>query len=262
MTPLRTLVVDNNSLIRADLISILKSSCPDIEVVSEAISIVDASEKINQHNPNLIFFDVKLPDGYAFDVLDRISYHSFHTIFTTSNEEYALKAIRYSPIDFLIKPLQQEDILIAVGKAIAKQKQMLQEQLDLLKKQAELNTVLFKFPPNPIEERIALSTSDSIFFLALKDIIWCESVNGSYTKFHISNSKPLLVSHPLLTYEDILTDHNFVRIHQSYIINLRHVVKYIKGEGGSVFLIDGKELEVSRRRKSIFLDTLKNLQIK
>ena len=262
MATLKTLVVDNNSLVRAELITTLKTFCPDIEVVSEATSVADTIDKISQYNPDLVFLDIKLPDGYGFDVLDQMPYNSFQTIFTTSYEEYAIKAIRYSAIDFILKPIQRDDIMLAVGKVIAKKKQILQEQLDFMKQQTEQNTLLFKFPPNPVEERVALSTSDSIFFITLKDILWCESVNGSYTRFHISNAKPLLVSHPLLNYEEILIDHNFVRIHQSYIVNLRHVVKYMKGEGGSVFLADGKELEVSRRRKSVFLDALKSLEIK
>jgi two-component system, LytTR family, response regulator len=241
---MRVLIIDDVKDNRVLLTKLLSKYCPDVQVLGEASDIKEGEALVENHKPDLVFLDVEMPGGTGFDMLKRIGAVNFEVIFTTGHEKYALEAIRGSALDFLLKPIEPEELIRAVQGAGKK--------IMMHQRQKQIENLLFNVNSINADKKIALPTAAGIEFYNVSEIIRCEG-DGSYTNFIISGAKKLMVSKTLSEYEDLLTGFRFFRVHKSHIINLRHIKNYLREDGGYVTMSDNSVIAISRRRKDEFL---------
>ena len=259
MEKLRAVIVEDEANARQTLRNMLKILCPDVEIIGEAKNADLGIELINKEKPNLVFLDIQMPGKTGFDLLKSFEEIFFDVIFTTAYQQYAVKAFRFSAIDYLLKPIDPDELVEAIKKVKEKSQGLDNQQLSVLEEHLLEPVFTKKRSPNG-DRRLALSASDGIHFVALTEIIQCEAM-GAYTRFHLTTGKKIIISKVLKEYEEMLDDYYFFRVHQSNIINLDHVKRYVKGDGGQVWLSDGAEIEVSRRRKEEFLALLSEFYV-
>ncbi|WP_312767295.1 LytTR family DNA-binding domain-containing protein [Epilithonimonas sp.] len=247
------ILIDDDHNLRNGMKAMLSLYAPEIEILGEAESVKTGIQLIKKTNPQIIFLDIMMNDGSGFDILENINTKygkiSSHIIFVTAHEKFAIKAFRFSALDFLLKPIDPED-LQAVIRKIKNITHLNSENknIELLLENITRKTDNFK--------KIALSTSDGIHLFEIKDIIRCESVDN-YTKFYIKNhNKVVMISKTLKEYEELLSDHGFERIHQSHLINLNELRSYIKKDGGFVVMSDNAKLPVSQRKRDRLQDLI------
>lgn len=248
------LLIDDDANLRSGMKGLLAMYAPDIEILGEAESVKAGIRAIEQHRPNVVFLDIQLGDGTGFDILEQLAQKgtfNSHVVFITAHEQYAVKAFRFSALDFLLKPVDPEEL----RKVIEKIKKVLTNNesyahIDLLLENIRKKVDKFK--------RIALSTSDGIHLFEVSDIIRCES-QDNYTKFYIKDSKPILIAKTLKEYEDLLSEQGFERIHQSHLINLAYLKSYIKKDGGYAVMADNSHLPISQRKKERLQELLRSL---
>ena len=224
--------------------SLLGEINAQVEIVGEAKSVDDAVDLIQQEKPYLVFMDIEIKNGTGFDVLSQLSHLSFEIIFTTAFEHYALKAIKFSSLDYLLKPIDPEELSTSIEKANHKKSEN--------DKTRQLEMLLSSFDRKSDQKNICLSTADGIEFVRVDNIMYCEA-NGSYTNFFFENQQKLIVSKNLKEYESILKDHSFMRVHNSFLINLRKVKKYVKSDGGYILMNNDDTISISPKRKEDFL---------
>ncbi len=214
----------------------------EIDIIAVAKTCEDAIQKINSLHPHLVFLDIELPDGNGFNILDRIEHKDISIIFTTAYDSYAIRAIRYSALDFLSKPIDETEFAEAIGRYKTKNNVEYPEQIkNLIHNSKSTN------------QKIALPTMEGLIFIATSDIVKV-AADGAYSLIFLMDKKKILVSKNIGIYEDILPEEEFCRIHHSTIINLSHVTKYFKGRGGHVLLSDGSSESISVRKQSLFLE--------
>jgi two-component system, LytTR family, response regulator len=241
---IRAVIIDDEINCRQTLLALLKKYCQNVEVVAEAANISEGLKIISENSPDLVFLDVQMTDGTGFDLLERSVNVKFKTIFVTAHDTYAIRAFKFSATDYLLKPVEADELVAAVNK------------IDSGNKFDEINLKLEALISNRTNvEKIALPALDGIRLIKINEIIRCES-DSNYTSFFLSSKNKIVVTRTLKEYEELLTPHGFFRIHQSHLVNLSHVSRYVKGEGGSVILDDGSEVEVARRRKEELLAVL------
>lgn len=249
------LLIDDDKHLRKGMKSLMERYASDIVIIGEAESVKTGIVALEKYKPQVVFLDIHLSDGTGFDILEEISKIqgkiNAHVVFITAHEQYALKAFKFSALDFLLKPVDPEEL----QKTITKIKETLEkhhsfEHIDLLLENIRKKVDNFK--------RIALSTSDGIHLFEISDIIRCES-QDNYTKFYIRNHKPLLISKTLKEYEELLGEHGFERIHQSHLINLAYLKSYIKNDGGYVIMADNTNIPISQRKKERLQELIKSL---
>jgi two-component system LytT family response regulator len=261
MNTIQAIIVDDETNSRSTLRSLLALCAPEIVIAGEAANTNAARELIEQKNPGLVFLDIQMPGDDGFELLQSIFKPAFKVIFTTAHQQYAVKAFRCSAVDYLLKPIDPDELVQAIHKARLDNHPIQTGQIELLQthfetfKEAE-EKKRPKRPPGNM--KLALSLHEGIYFVLLKDIIWCESF-GAYTKFHIAGQATILVSKVLKDYEEVLEEFYFFRTHKSSLINLEHVTKYVRGDGGQVWMSDGAEIEVSRRRKDELLEIVSTI---
>lgn len=252
---IKALLIDDDANLRQGMKALLERYATDIEIIGEADSVKTGTIAMEKLQPQVVFLDIQLNDGTGFDILERVTQSqgkiNSHIVFITAHEQYAIKAFRFSALDFLLKPVDPDDLekVVEKIKAVSKQKENF-EHIDLLLENIRKKVDHFK--------RIALSTNDGIHLFEISDIIRCES-EDNYTKFYIKNHKPVLISKTLKEYEELLTEHGFERIHQSHLINLAYLKSYIKKDGGYVVMGDNSNLPISQRKKERLQELLKNL---
>jgi two-component system LytT family response regulator len=241
------LIDDEQSGLNALQQKILKH-CPQVQIISVCDDPHKGLEAIEALQPNLVFLDIEMPVMNGFTLLQKLIYKNFELIFVTAYDHYAIKAIRYSAIDYLVKPVEIDDLKNAVNRVIEKRNDVTpNHQLELLLENMMIEKTKFK--------RLAIPTGEGLQFIKIDDIIYLEaSVN--YTKFYLEKNLKYTVSKTLKEFEDMLPEHTFLRIHNSYIINKNCVTKYIRGEGGRVILTNGTSLDVSKRKKTEFLKAI------
>lgn len=254
------IIIDDEQNSRNTLRMMLHAICPEVKILGEAKNITEGRKLINKQKPKIVFLDIQMPGGTGFDLLQSLDKMDFKLIFTTAYNEYAVQAFRYSALDYLLKPIHPEDLRQAVAKATEPQRGQLEEQLELLKLHLIPTVPDPQNVPVATPKKIALPTMEGIYFVLLENIIWCEALGG-YTKFHIRNATPIVVSRLIKEYEDLFSPYNFIRVHNSSLVNVMHVAKYVRGEGGQVWMADGSEIEVSRRRKEQLLSALANINL-
>jgi two-component system LytT family response regulator len=242
----KAIIIEDEIRNAAVLKKLLAKYCPDIEIVAVESTVKNAVAAITQLNPALIFLDVELPDGTGFNVLEHFPDNSFSIIFVTAYEHYAIKAIKACALDYLLKPVDIDDLIAAVNKA--------KTEKDIPDFQKRKETLLSNNSiKNGLMQKLALPTLEGLLFVNQQDIVFCEA-DGNYTNFKLFNQEKVLVSKALSHFEDVLDPEQFCRTHQSYLVNINHIKKYVKGRGGYLIMTDDTKVEVSVRMKSEFLE--------
>ena len=247
---MQALIIDDEKHCRDSLAILLAKYCPEVEVQALCQNAGAAIQAIRQYHPDLIFLDIEMPGTNGFEFLEYCREYDFEIIFTTAHDQYAIKAFRYNALGYLLKPVNKSDLITTVAKA--KEGNRVAARASVLKMLELLDT-------RKGAERIALPTIDGLIIVDTNDILYCESENN-YTRFHIANGKSVFISKTLKKVESLLIgDTNFFRSHHSFIINLKYLQRYVRGDGGEVLLANGKTLPVSRTKKQEFLDKLDKL---
>lgn len=227
----------------------LKLYCPLINVTAVYNNPLLALEALKENQPDVVFLDVEMPRLNGFGLLEKLGNINFEIIFTTAYDQFALQAFKMSAFDYLLKPIEKDDLLKCVDKLKErKTKAITNDQMQILMQHMHHTTQVDK-------AKIAIPSLDGLEFFYVKEIIYLEA-QSNYCRIHIQTGKPILVTKTLKDFEGILTPYQFFRIHHSYLINLAFVKKYIRGEGGSVIMENGDELGVSRRKKEDFIKAL------
>jgi len=225
--------------------NMLNEFCPEVSLLGEANNSNEGKELIQRKRPELVFLDIEMPYGNGFDLLNALMPIDFEVIFVTAFDKYMLQALKYSALYYLLKPVNIEDLKIAVQHAELRIKKNSVNQ--------QLSVLLENFKKQESElKKIAVPTAEGFDFILVEDIIRCEA-QGPYTRVFIKGSKSILVSKPLKEYETLLPDNIFLRIHNSHLVNLNFIKKYNRGRGGYIEMEDGTSLEVATRRKDEFL---------
>lgn len=245
---IRAIIVDDEPKNRRILRQLLEKFCPQVTVEHEAGSAKEALEVIALSKPELLFLDIEMPYGNAFDLLDQLVPVDFEIIFITAFDEYTLKAFKYSALDYLLKPVNIEELQAAVDRASKRiHHKSINQQLTHLLQNIQSNK-------SPLS-KIAVPTNDSYVFVSLPEILRLEA-RGNYTCIYTSDGSKHISSRNIKQYDEMLPEKQFFRIHNSHIVNLEHVKKYRRGRGGEVEMADGAVLEVATRRKDAFLALL------
>lgn len=221
----------------------LSRHCPEVTICARCDNALDGKEAIERIQPDLVFLDIEMPVMNGFVMLQQLSYRDFELIFVTAYDHYAINAIRYSALDYLVKPVDVDELRSAITRAVNNRKSSSAHlQLELLLEQINVKQL----------KRISVPTAEGLQFLNIDEIIYLEASNNYTTIFLASNARHL-VARTLKDFEDMLANTIFFRIHHSTLINLNYVEKYIRGEGGQVMMKNGKMLDVSKRKKPEFL---------
>lgn len=246
---IKTVIIDDEKLARAAIRDMIEIYCPDLELIGEGIDVLSGLELIKKQKPDLVFLDIKMPDGTGFDLLNRINNKHFALIFLTAFDEYAVQAFKFSAVDYLLKPIDPDELTLAIDRV----KDNLQHE------QNRLESLLANLDEIKKEsKKIVLKTAESIFLVSIQDIVRCEA-SGNYTKFYLQNQKPVLVSHTLKEYDDLLQGYKFFRVHQSHLVNLEHIVRIDKADGGVLILSDNQNCPISTRKKDALIKALAKL---
>jgi two-component system LytT family response regulator len=229
---------------------LLELHCPEVEIAATCSSVNIAKQKLEEIQPELVFLDVRMPGKSGLDMLAEIAVKNFEVIFVTAHNEYMLQALQFSAVDYLMKPVDEDRLVAAVERV---KKRLHQERSP-----GQTETLLHNISKagSPLEMRLCLPTLKGFTIIKLEDIVYCEA-QRSYTIFRLSNNKSIMISKPLFDYDRLLADTIFLRIHKSFLINLLHIKEYVRGEGGTVVMSNGMEIEVSRRKKELFLTKVK-----
>jgi two-component system LytT family response regulator len=246
---LKAVIIDDIRESRDALKRELESYCPNVEIIGEADSVVSGAKLLKQNTPEIVFLDIQLGDGTGFDILELLDQINFNIIFTTASDAYAVKAFRFSAIDYLLKPIDPDDLKAAVEKA-SQTKRTPNESLEML---MEHSRQVYK----PLK-RLALNTLEKIHVVNISDIVRCEA-DVNYTLFFFSDKTKLLVTKTLKDFEDMLKDHQFLRVHQSHLVNTNFIKEFVKGDGGYLMMHDGSSVPVSTRKRNSVVEALNSL---
>lgn len=237
-------IIDDERNNIANLSILLQEHFPDINIIGEATDAVYAEELILLYKPDIIFLDIQMPGKNGFDLLASLRVHHFQLIFVTAFDQFGIQAIKFSAIDYLLKPVNPEELQKAVLKAISrsaekKQNARLENLLDVWQHQQKKD-----------EHRIALSSSKEVQFIKANEIVRCESSNN-YTTFYTAVGESIITSRPIFEYEEILEGYGFIRCHQTHLVNKRFVKSMVKQDGGYLLLENGDKVPVARQKKDL-----------
>jgi len=248
---MRALIIDDERKARESIRSILGLYCPEVIVAGEADSVSSALELIVKEKPELVFLDIRLNDGTGFDLLKQAGALSFKTIFITAYEDHAVKAFKFSALDYILKPVNPDELIAAVEKAKnVHQKDTLGMKFEAFISNMENITREIK--------KIVLKTSDSIHVINVNEVVRCEA-DRNYTVFVLASGKRILVSNTLKEYDELLGSYQFFRAHQSHLVNINHISSYEKKEGGYLIMKDKSIVPVSVRKKETLLSLLEKI---
>lgn len=248
---MKALLVDDEKHARTTLKNLCALCCPEITTIIEASNVVDAVNQIKQAQPDLIFLDINLGTGNGFEVLEALTHLSLNVIFVTAHSEYGIRALKASAIDYLLKPLQSTELI----KAVQKVKEKLQQN----KQTSNLSTLLLNLnQQNNDIQRLVIKTTESIHIVNINEIIFCQSDKG-YTTFQLVENRTIISSKILADYESVLPTSSFMRIHQSFLVNLHHVVRYDKKDKNALVTLENHKLPVALRRKDQLMKFLNNI---
>lgn len=248
---LRAVVIDDIDSIRTKNIEIIKSTCPNIAIIGQADSVESGVNLIRQIVPDIVFLDVEMQDGTGFDLLQKLKPINFKVIFITGYEDFAIRAFRFSAIDYLLKPLNPEDLAEAVNKA--------EEALSKDIMELKLNTLFSNLERPKNLQKLVLRTSEKIYSVNIQDIVNCES-DKNYTTFYFINAPKLVVSTTLKEYETLLKPFHFFRAHQSHLINMLYFDHFIKTDGGNTIVMKNKNtIPLAIRKKEEFMALVDSL---
>jgi two-component system LytT family response regulator len=246
---IKALIIDDENRTRDLIAKMITSFDLGIEAIPVGENVQSGIKAIEEIHPDIVFLDIQMPDGTGFDVLKSVKNKNFEVIFITAHEEFAIKAIKFSALDYLLKPIDPSELKSAVEKAV--------KAINDKKEESQFEALQYNIQPNQ-KRRLVLKTQESVYVVELDEIIRCEA-DRNYTSFFLAGGKKILVSKTLKEYETLLTGHNFLRVQQSHLINLDYVDRYDKGNGGSVVMKDGSEVPLSPAKREIFFKILENL---
>jgi len=246
---IKAIIIDDIEQARVTLKKDLQVYAPDVEIIGEANGVVEGARLLKSAKPDILFLDIQMQDGSGFDLLDILKEIPFKIIFITASDAHAIKAFRYAAIDYLLKPVDPDELVSAL-------KKFRDEKLNENEKYQLLNYSL-KNHQKP-HERLALHTQDKIHIVSINDILRCES-NVNYTEFYFNNGKKLLVTKTLKDFEDLLNDQGFYRVHQSHLVNTKFIKEFVKTDGGYLIMNDGSNVPVSTRKRPEVMKMLEEL---
>ena len=248
---MKALIVDDEKNARIALKNLCTLCCPELTTLLEASNVAEAVQQIKTQKPDLIFLDVNLGAGNGFDVLEALAHLSLNVIFVTAHHEYGIRALKASAIDYLLKPLQSTELIKAVQKA--------QQKLEKNQQSSHLSTLLLNLNQQKSDiQRLVIKTSESIHIINVNEIIFCQSDKG-YTTFQLVENRTIVSSKILADYESVLPSSSFMRIHQSYLVNLHHVVRYDKKDKNTLVTLENHKLPVALRRKEQLMQFLNKM---
>ena len=241
---LSAVIIDDEYKGRLALKQKILDYCKDIMIIGEAADGKEGLELINEKKPDIVFLDIEMPLVNGFEMLQNLKERNFHLIFTTAYNHYAIKAIKYSAFDYLLKPIDEDEIAIALDKFKNQEAAITTEQVQNL----------HLFTNGKLQDTIALSTQEGLLFVKIDDIMYLEA-SSNYTMIVMHDKSKHLASKTLATFEEVLQDNTlFFRSHKSHVVNLKFIKQYIRGEGGELIMLDGKNVPLSRTKKQEFLD--------
>lgn len=241
---LRSVIIDDEPDAVDFIGSIISEYCSELEIVGKAYNIKEGARCINETKPDIVFLDVEMPNGTGFDLLSHFPEKEFDVIFVTAFNHYAIKAIRFSAVDYILKPINIHEFIDAVNRVIKKRSEKPSYANDNFR-------TLMENLRSPLPSRMAIPTSDGMEYLNPKDIIRIEA-DRCYSWFFLAGNRKILVSKHLKEFQDLLSDRFFFRSHNSHLINLRFVKKFIRKEGCYIEMSDGAQIPISRNRKDLF----------
>lgn len=239
---INAVLIDDEKHNLDNLRELLAAYCPQVNVCDTALNADDGKAAIFKHQPQLLFLDIQMPGKNGFDLLRELNHYDLEVIFVTAYDNYAIQAMRFAAVDYLLKPIDINELRSAVARAIKK------HSIKSTNQQLENLVHLLKSKQNKEEQRIALTTLKETRFIKTTDIIRCESSNN-YSTFFLQDGEQLLVSKPIYEYEEILKDHGFIRCHQSHLVNKKFIKSWRKEYGDFLLLFNGTEVPVSRSKK-------------
>lgn len=247
---IKAFIVDDEPALRELNQTLIKKHFDDIIVIGTAGTVAEAVTFINEYQPQLLILDIRLSDGTGFNILQKIKPYNYSLIFVTAYNEFAIKAIRFSAIDYILKPIDEQEFCDAIEKALT--------SINSSKLQEQVKTFFNYYEKKTQNRRIVLKTSDAINIVDVSDIAFCRS-ESNYTTFHFTNGSKIMISKVLKEYEELLTEYGFFRPHHSFLVNLLFISKLDKSDGGFLILKDGTEVPVSLRRKKKLIQVLESL---
>ncbi|MEO5562266.1 MAG: LytTR family DNA-binding domain-containing protein [Chitinophagaceae bacterium] len=243
------LIVDDDAKNIRILRGLLEEFCPQIRITGEANSVDEAMALIKNEKPALVFLDIEMPYGSGFELLDQLMPVDFEVIFITAYDNYAIKAIKYCALDYLLKPVNIKELLLAVKKVA--------DQVHSKDTRSKLKMFFDHFKPKQTElQKIAVPTMEGLMFLDMKEIVRCEA-KGSYTQIFLLDGKKITTTQTIKELEESLPETIFFRVHNSHMVNLNYIKKYFRGRGGYIVMEDDTNIEVASRRKDSFLEKFK-----
>jgi two-component system LytT family response regulator len=249
MTTIRAIIVDDENHCVHTLRYELARHCPHVEVIAEAFSGEEAIDKINTLHPDLVFLDIEMPGMSGFDMLRRISPVTFHVIFVTAYDQYAIQAFRYAALDYILKPVARDQLIEAVGRVV--------DRNPLVQNDTRLDTLMHNLRDGLKSPRIILPSGRGMDFVNTEDILYC-TAESNYTHLCMRDGKKYTYAKTLKDVEHLLENLGFFRIHQSYLIQLSHIQRYLRDDGGYVVMADGFHIPIAKRRKEEFMALLKS----
>lgn len=246
---MKAVIIDDEKRTRELIAKLIQSFDLNIETFPVGENVASGLKAITTIQPDIVFLDIQMPDGTGFDLLKMIPQKNFEVIFITAHEEFAIKAIKFSALDYILKPIDPEELRKSVEKAI--------ESVDHKREESQFEALNTNMQPSQ-KRRLVLKTQESVHVVDLDKIIRCEA-DRNYTSFYLVDHKKILVSKTLKDYETLLTGHNFLRVQQSHLINLDYVDRYNKAHGGSVVMKDGSEVPISPAKRDVFFKILENM---
>jgi two-component system, LytTR family, response regulator len=244
---IKAIIVDDEPYCCEALATLLQRYCPDVRVIDTCYNGETAIRAIEEDKPQLLFLDIEMPQMNGFQMLEKLKEINFELIFTTSYDQYAIKAIRVSALDYLLKPIDREELQKAVRLALDRLQSPLPQQMEILLQKLNHTSIAL--------HRIALPTMEGLQMIPAEMIVRVQS-DSNYSILMLKSKQKIIVSRTLKELEEILEDYSFIRVHNSHLVNMNEVDKYVKGEGGYLLMSDGSTVDVSRSRKDTLLTRL------
>jgi len=248
---MRVVIIDDEIDAIQTLEFLLKNYCPDVQIVGKATCFFEAKELIINEEPDLIFLDIVMPGGTGFELLGFFPKRNFDVIFVTAHNEFAINAFKFSAVDYLLKPVDQDDLIASIQRV--KNRQGKHQAIDM---EVLMDNALSKKP-----KKIAVNNIDGINYIDVDEII-CIQAEGSYSIIYQTENRKITISRNLKEYENLFVSYDFFRSHNSYIINLQYVERFSNKDGGIVEMKNGMKIPISRRKKDLFLKIMNNFVIK
>jgi two-component system LytT family response regulator len=248
---INAIIVDDEKKGRNLLEILLRENCPEVNVVNTASNMTQALELIRELDPDLVFLDIEMTGGSGFDLLEHLEDIRFSVIFVTANSQFALKAFKFSAIDYLLKPVDEAELISAVKKV--------EERMNFKNSQSQSSAPLSAVSNlRKTSSKLALTTQSGLLFIEISEILRCEA-DGKYTMCFLADGKKHLVTRNLKEFEDFLSNYNFIRVHHSHLVNMECIKEYVSGRGGYIIMNDGKDISLSQRKKDEFLKRLNRI---